>query len=177
MNRAVAVWIGLVTVLAGCGVMPLPGQRPVDAVRGAVDRIVAHDLPGAARFTCLAQRGPNDFPFIIQGIFSPVGAVPTPSIPETLALITIDTRDLRITDAPGDVSDDLEADVQLSGSLWLTLDPTEVEAAVRSAVALQNDRLDEGQLAQTIAGISHGPVQLPIDQPVHVVREEGDWRV
>lgn len=164
-------------VAAGCGLVPQTGGRPADAVRGAIDSVVAHDLPGGTRFTCLAQRDATDFPFIIQGIFSPVGMVPTPSRPQTLALIDIDTRDLRITDAPGDLGDATEAEVQLSGSLWLTLDPVEVEQAVRAVVLEQNDMLEEDLMAQTLAGISNGPVELPIDQPVRVVREQGEWRV
>jgi hypothetical protein len=164
-------------LLGGCGIVPVPGARPVDAVRGAVERIVAHDLPGASRFTCFAQRDPNDFPFIIEGIFSPVGAVPTPSLPETLALIAIDTRDLRLTDAPGDLDGDIEAEVALSGSLWLTLDPVETERAIRAAVLLQNDPLEEDLMAQTMAAIRSGPIELPVDHLVRVVREEGEWRV
>jgi hypothetical protein len=142
-----------------------------------MDRIIAHDLAGGSNFTCLAQRDPNDFPFIVPGIFSPLAQVPTPPIPQTLALITIDARNLRIEEPPNVPSDDLETEVQLSGSLWLTLDPEEVENAVRAAVPLQNDPLDEDLLEATLAGIRGGPVELPLDQPVRVVREDGVWRV
>jgi hypothetical protein len=177
MKRLALAWVAAAALLAGCEMMLSPGARPADAVRGAVDRIVAHDLAGATRFTCLPQRNPNDFPFIISGIFSPVGSVPTPSLPETLALIEIDTRDLRLTDAPGDLAGDIEAEVVLSGSLWLTLDPIETERAIRAAVLLQNDPLDEAIMAQTMASIRNGPIELPVDQSVRVVREEGEWRV
>jgi hypothetical protein len=142
-----------------------------------MDRIIAHDLAGGSNFTCLAQRDPNDFPFIVPGIFSPLAQVPTPPIPQTLALITIDARNLRIEEPPNVPSDDFETEVQLSGSLWLTLDPEEVENAVRAAVPLQNDPLDEDLLEATLAGIRGGPVELPLDQPVRVVREDGVWRV
>ncbi len=166
----------LAVLLAGCGLVPLPATRPSDAVRGAIDRIVAHDLPGATRFTCLAQRDPRDFPFTISGILSPLGSVPTPSLPETLALITIDTRELRIIDAPAlSIAD--EAAVQLGGSLSLILDPVEADRAVRAAVLLQNDPLEEDLMAQTMAAIRNGPITLPVDQSVRVVREEGEWRV
>jgi hypothetical protein len=175
MKRATLSILAAV-LLAGCGIVPLPVARPSDAVRGAIDRIVAHDLPGAATFTCLAQRDPTDFPFIIGGILSPLGSVPTPSVPETLALISIDTRELRVTDAPAPSSAD-EAEVLLGGSLWLTLDPVEAERAVRAAVLLQNDPLDEALMAEAMAAIRNGPIELPVDQRVRVVREEGQWRV
>jgi hypothetical protein len=179
VRALVLVVVTAAILFAGCGVDPVqvPGARPADAVRGAVERIVAHDLPGGTRFTCVGQRDPRDFPFIISGIFSPVGSVPTPSLPETLALISIDTRDLRLEDAAGDLSGVTEAEVQLSGSLWLTLDPEQTERAVRAAVLLQNDPLDEALLAQTLAAIRSGPIELPVDQVVRVVREAGEWRV
>lgn len=175
MRRA-TIPILAIALLAGCGLVPLPAARPSDAVRGAIDRIVAHDLLGATRFTCLAQRDPTDFPFRIVGLLSPLGSVPTPPLPETLALISIDTRELRITDAPA-LSGADEAEVQLGGSLWLTLDPVEAERAVRAAVLLQNDPLEEDLMAEAMAAIRNGPIELPVDQPVRVVREEGEWRV
>jgi len=107
---------------------------------------------------------------------SPLGSVPTPALPETLALISIDTRELRITDAPA-LSGADEAEVQLGGSLWLTLDPVEAERAVRAAVMLQDDPLDEALMAEAMAAIRDGPIELPVDQPVRLVREEGEWRV
>jgi hypothetical protein len=176
MSRNAVARLALLVVLSGCGGMS-PFERPSDAVRGALDRIVAHDLPGGAVFTCRAQRDPNNFPFSVSGIFFPLAQVPTPPIPQTLALITIDARDLRIEEPPGVVPNDLEAEVQLSGSLWLTLDPDEVESAVRAAVRLQSDPLDEALLEATLAGIRGGPVELPVDQPVRVIREDGMWRV
>jgi len=178
--RVLLLAVVAATILfAGCGVDPVqvPGARPIDAVRGAVERIVAHDLPGATRFTCLGQRDPNDFPFIISGIFSPVGSVPTPSLPETLALISIETRDFLLADTADDLSGLTEAYVQLSGSLWLTLEPVETERAIRAAVLLQNDPLDEALLAHTMAAIRSGPIELAVDQSDRVVREAGEWRV
>lgn len=177
MNTAAVARIAVLAMVAGCGGLTVPGSRPSDAVRGAVDRIVAHDLAGASLFTCRAQRDPNDFPFIIEGIFFPLAQVPTPPVAETLALITLDARDLEIEEPTETASGDPEAEVRLRGSLWLTLDPEEVETAVRAAVALQNDPLDEALLAATLAGIRDGPVELPVDQPVRVVREDDGWRV
>jgi hypothetical protein len=176
VSRNALARLALLALVSGCGGM-LPNERPSDAVRGALDRIAAHDLAGGSVFTCRAQRDPNDFPFTVPGIFFPLAQVPTPPIPQTLALITIDARDLRIEEPPNVAPDDLEVEVQLSGSLWLTLDPEEVESAVRAAVRLQNDPLDEALLEATLAGIRGGPVELPVDQTVRVVREDGGWRV
>lgn len=177
MNTAAVARVAVLAMVAGCGGMTVPGSRPSDAVRGAVDRIVAHDLGGASLFTCRAQRDSNDFPFTIAGIFFPLAQVPTPPVRETLALITFDARDLEIEEPTETAPRDQEAAVRLRGSLWLTLDPEEVETAVRAAVALQNDPLDEAVLEATLAGIRNGPVELRVDQPVRVVREDGVWRV
>jgi hypothetical protein len=176
MSRNAVAGLAMILIVSGCGGF-LPDGRPSDAVRGALNRVIAHDLAGGSTFTCRAQRDPNDFPFIVPGIFFPLAQVPTPPIPQTLALITIDARDLRIEEPPNVASDALETQVKLSGSLWLTLNPEEVENAVRAAVPLQNDPLDEALLEATLAGIGGGPVELPVDQTVRVVREDGAWRV
>ena len=50
--------------------------------------------------------------------------------------------------------------MQLSGSLWLTLDPVETERAIRAAVLLQNDPLDEALLGPDHGGDPERPIEL-----------------
>jgi hypothetical protein len=178
MRRATITILAIALLGAGCGLVPLPSAPPSDAVRGAVERMAAHDLVGANRFACQAHRDPNKMPFVIGAILSPLADFPPLPVPETLALIDIDTRDLRMVDPPGDLRDEVKAEVELRGSLWLSVDPDEVEAAVRAGPRIFEDEpLDEALLAQNLAEISPVPVRVPVQQWVPVVREEGEWRV
>jgi hypothetical protein len=65
--------------VSGCGVSPLAGDRPADAVRRGIDGIVAHDLLAASAIVCPEQRDGNAFPFVISGIFEPTGSLDTGS--------------------------------------------------------------------------------------------------
>ncbi len=167
----------VVAVVAACGLFPSPAGRPSDAVRGAVERMAAHDVPGAQAFTCLANRDPDRLPFVIAAMFSPLIDVPALPEAESFALIDMDTRELTITDPPGDLRDEDELDVELGGALWLTVDPDEVEAAVHAGPRVEEGPIDERRLTQGLAKIGHGPVRLFVGQWIRVVREEGEWRV
>ena len=164
-------------VLAGCALLPSPAGRPSDAVRGAVERMAAHDISGAQAFTCLAHRDPDRLPFVIAAIFSPLSDVPPLPEAESFALIDMDTRELTITDPRGDLHDQDEVDVELGGALWLTVEPDEVEAAVRAGPRIEEGPIDEVRLTQGLARSGHGPVRLFVGQWIRVVREEGEWRV
>jgi hypothetical protein len=143
------------------------GSGPSQSVRGALDRIFAHDLIGATAFVCPAQRDPSAFPVLISGIFSPVGNVPMPSVQETLALIEFDASDVRVGDVAA--SDDT-VQVPVSGILRLRLDPIEVEAAVRATAAAQGEAVDEEVLGQTLDAIAAGPTSLDLGREVESVQ-------
>lgn len=174
LPAAVAV---VVAVAAACALLPSPAGRPSDAVRGAVERMAAHDLAGAQAFTCLAHRDPSRLPFVIAAMFSPLIDVPALPEAESFALIDMDTRELTITDPRDDLRDEDEVDVEIGGVLWLTVDPDEVEAAVRAGPRIEEGPIDEARLTQGLARIGHGPVRLFVGQWIRVVREDGEWRV
>lgn len=167
----------MVVVVAGCGLLPSPAGRPSDAVRGVVERMVAHDLAGAQAFTCLAHRDPDRLPFVIAAMFSPMVDVPALPEAESFALIDMDTRELTITDPRGDLRDEDEVDVEIGGAMWLTVDRDEVEAAVRAGPRIEEGPIDEARLTQGLARIGHAPVRIFVGQWIRVIREEGEWRV
>lgn len=163
----------LVGVLAlGC-VIPV-ANSPSDAVRRALEGIVAHDLAGASLAVCAERRDPRDFPFLIGGIFQPVGALPGGDIGRTLSVIELDASRVTIQEKSRERD---SAVVEVEGVLVERLDPTEVEALFRDYAAESGQPLEMDLLQETLANVSHGDVTLPVREEVRVVLEGGTWKV
>jgi hypothetical protein len=149
-------------------------DSPVGAVQSALQRVVAHDLAGASLSVCAGRRDPSTFPFIIAGIFQPIGAMPDSNVPRNLAIIRLDVSRLSVTESSRDGD---SAEVHVEGILVERFDPVEVEALFRTFAAEQGVPVDDGLLRDTLARVSRGDVELPVDELVPVVREAGTWKV
>jgi hypothetical protein len=160
----------LAVAIAACSLLSGP-QDAADAVRGAVAGTVAHDLSAAALHVCPARRGDGQLPFVISGI---TGAVDGLSFEEGFALITFDASGLSVAEErrDGDV-----AQVSLSGTLVEIIDPARYEAAYRAGIAAWGEPVDQALLDQVLQLIDGGRYELPVDQTVRVVRQNGIWQV
>jgi hypothetical protein len=160
----------LAVAFAACSLLPEP-QAPVDAVRGAVAATVAHDLGAAAIHVCPERRADGQLPFVISGI---TGAVDGLSFEEGFVMITFDASGLSIVEErrDGDV-----ALVSLSGTLVEMIDPARYEAAYRAGIAARGEPVDQPLLDQVLDLIGGGRYELPVDQTVRVVRQNGIWQV
>jgi hypothetical protein len=155
--------------MAACSV--LATNEPVDAVRGAVAGTVAHDLQSAAIHTCPERRLGAQLPFIIEGITGAVDGLP---FEQGFAMIAFDATGLSVVEERR-MND--EAFVSISGILVEKIDPGEYESAYRAAVATQGEPVDQALLDQVLSLIDAGTYELPVDQTVRVVRQNGTWKV
>lgn len=153
--------------------MPV-ANTPSDAVRRALEGIVAHDLAGASLAVCAERRDPRDFPFLIGGIYQPVGALPGGDIGRTLSVIQLDASRLTIREKAREPN---SAVVDLEGFLVERFDPTEVEELFRAYAAESGQPLEMNLLEETLANVSHGDVTLPVREEVRVILEGDTWRV
>jgi hypothetical protein len=110
-------------------------------------------------------------PFVIDGI---TGAVDGLSFEEGFALIAFDASGLSFVEEErdGDV-----AMVSLSGTLVEIIDPAQYEAAYRAGIAARGEPVDQPLLDQVLHLINGGRYELPVDQTVRVVRQNGIWQV
>ena len=152
----------------------LPSDSPVDPVRGALDRVLAHDLAAASQFVCAEERNASDFPFSIPGIFAPVAALPGFDVPRTLSVIDLDASEVTLTEKPGNTDG---AVVELGGVLVERFDPAEVDALFRAYAAESGQPIEQDLLQETIDNVSRGDVRLDLREELRVVREGGQWKV
>ena len=174
IRRFAAVFATTALALAGVGCSLIPVDRPADAAHRALERVAAHDLAGANQYVCAGRRNPLDLPFMIGGILEPVGALPDFDIARTLDVMALDISRVTVTETT--VGENL-TELHIGGTLVTTFDPTAVEALFRAMAAEQGQPVDDALLAQTMANVSAGPVQLTVDEDVPVVRDQGTWKV
>jgi len=172
--RVLAILAAIVLGLPLIGCSLVPTDRPGDAARHALDRAAAHDLVGASQFVCAARRNVLDLPFPIAGILAPVGALPGYDVARTLGVMTLDVS--RLTVAETTIGDD-SGELHVDGMLVATFDSAAVEMLFRSMAAEAGQPVDDALLAETMANVSAGPVELQVDEVVPVVREQGTWKV
>jgi hypothetical protein len=167
-----------VLMLTACSVVVPQFGGPSDTVRAAFERMAAHDLAGASALVCPAQRDPRALPFIVSGIFEPVGYISgSDNIPETLAMIELDISDVRIGNATADGGSVL---VPVSGTLRERLDPVELEAAWRATAAERGEAVDEAWLQDVLTRVRSGPIELELDSElgaVQVMKLGGAWLI
>jgi hypothetical protein len=171
-------WSWLATLmLAGCQALP-PIGGPSDTVRQAFQRMAAHDLAGASNLVCPAQRDPSALPFIVSGIFEPIGYISgADNVAESLALIDLDISRVRVEDVRADEGTVL---VPVSGVLGERLDPVELEAVWRATAAERGEPVDEAWLQEVLARVRSGSIELDLDSElgaVQVMRIGSAWLI
>jgi hypothetical protein len=166
-----------VLLISGCQMVPTVGG-PSDTVRRAFERMAAQDLAGASTLVCPAQRDPRQLPFIVGGIFEPVGYIAgSDNVPETLKLIELDVTGIRVEDVA--TGDDTVL-VPVSGVLRERLDPVELEAAWRATAAERGEPVDEAWLQEVLARVRAGPIEIDVDNElgaVQVTKIDGAWLI
>lgn len=165
-------------VVAGaCAALPVVGG-PSDTVREAFRRMAAHDLAGASALVCPAQRDPGALPFIVSGIFEPIGYISgADNIAESLALIELDISDVRVEEVRADEGTVL---VPVSGVLRERLDPVELETIWRATAAERDEAVDEAWLQDVLTRVRSGPIELDLDSElsaVQVMRIGDTWLI
>jgi hypothetical protein len=151
----------LCTLSSGaCAVPPVVGG-PSDTVREAFRKMAANDLAGASMLVCPAQRDPSALPFIVSGIFEPIGYISgADNVAESLALIDLDISRVRVEDVRAEEGTVL---VPVSGVLGERLDPVELETVWRATAAERGEPVDEAWLQDVLARVRSGPIELDLD--------------
>jgi hypothetical protein len=151
---------------------------PSDTVRAAFQAIAAHDLVSASTLVCPAQRDPRALPFIVSGIFEPIGYIAgEDNVPESLALIDLDISDVRVEDV---AADDGTVLVPVGGVLRERFDPVEVETTWREAAAARGEPVDEAWLQDVLGRVRSRPIELDLGREVgavQVTKIGGAWLI
>ena len=160
-------------VLAGCGVAGPAADGPAAVVSSAMDKVAAKDVNGLQALACAGQ---EDLIRQQLGVPGGLGGELFPGL-DTQALIDavqFDVSTLKIGDAvvDGDV-----ATVPVSGDIGVTFDTDAMRPILKQLLAAQGTTMTDGQIDALLSSLAAYGQDVPVDESVRLVREDGSWKI
>jgi hypothetical protein len=170
----VAAIVLLATVIfTACGASGPASDSPSGVVTTAVARAAAKDVAGLSSLACAGQQQ-----MIQQLISAPAalgaGLLPGIDVAAVMAAVRLDASGVKVGDAV--VSGDA-ADVAVSGSVKVTFDKATMKPIVEQLMAARGTPMSSDQLDALLQGLADYGQDVPIDQQLHLVREQGAWKI
>lgn len=168
-------WVALLlaaSLLAGCQGGPAP-DSPSGVLRTALEKLAARDVAGLRAMACAgAEAGVLDqlgLPGDLSGEI-----LPGVDMNAILDAVTLDTSALVLQDevVTGDT-----ATVDVRGDIRISFDAQRVKPLVKALLEAQGNPVTDEQLDALLVTLSRAAQELPVDQTVGLVREDGAWKL
>jgi hypothetical protein len=172
---AIAGILAFSALLAACSPAPAPAaDAPAGVVQTALQRLGAKDVEGLRSLACAGQEDLVRQQLGLAGVAGAVALLPGLDTQALLDAITMDVAGVRIGSAAenGDV-----ATVPVTGSVKVTFDATAMRPIVRSVLEQQGTTMSDSQLDSLLASLAAYGQDVPIDQSVRLIRENGGWKI
>ncbi len=163
----------LALVAVGCGTAAPAGDGPAAVVSTALDRAAAKDVEGLQALACAGQED-----LIRQQLGMPAGlgsdlltGLDTQALVDAVQL---DVSKLKIGDA---VVDGDTAMVPVSGDIGVTFDADAMRPIVKQLLASQGTTMTDAQIDALLSGLAAYGQDVPLDESIRLVREEGAWKI
>ena len=165
----------VVLLAAACSPTAPAAYSPGGVVSEAVAKLAAKDLDGLRSLACAGQEDVIRDQLGLGGLSgSGSELIPGLDTQALLAAVTLDVKDLRIGEPA--VSDDV-AIVPVTGSVKATFDPVAMRPLVQQLLARQGQTMSDEQLDALLATLESYGQDVPVDQTIRLVRENGAWKV
>jgi hypothetical protein len=169
----------LAVVVAACATGPAP-DGPSGVLRTALDRAAAKDVPGLQALACAGQQDAIANALGLPGL---AGADPSQALGQLLpgvdvqALLDSAAVDVSKVRLGAEVVTGDAATVPVSGDVTVTFDKEKLRPILVAALAAQGRTLDDAELNALLDGLATAGQAFPVDRDVHLVREDGAWKV
>ncbi len=175
LPRELLLLLALALAAAACGGSPAPASGPGAVVQDALTKVAAKDLDGLRTLACAGQEDR-----IREQIGLPTGTdLGSSLLPglDTQALVDavqLDVGGLKLGEPAidGDV-----AQVPVSGSVKVTFDANAMRPIVRQVLDQQGTSMTDAQLDALLQSLQAYGQDVPLDQSVRLVRENGAWKI
>jgi hypothetical protein len=171
-RHVLLVAAALLVALAGCSSGPA-ADSPAGVVTTAVDLAAKKDVAGLQALACA---GEQDAITNLIGLPTGLGSalLPGVDIQSVIDAIRLDTSGVKVGAAV--VTGD-EAQVPLTGSVKVTFDKATMRPIVEKLMAARGTPMSSDQLDGLLQGLQDYGQDVPLDQQVRVVREQGAWKI
>ncbi len=165
--------VGLIALLiAACG-GPAPADAAAAVVKTAVERAGARDLDGLRALACA---GREEQLRTLIGLPAQLGGALLPGI-DTATLVDAVRLDVSGLTVGAAIVTGETAMVPVGGSLKVTFDKEAMRPLLDKVLAAQGTKMSPEQLDALLSGLADYGQDLPLNQQIKVVREQGAWKV
>jgi hypothetical protein len=174
-SLVVGLTIALVAVfVTACG-PAAPADSPGGVVSAALAKVAAKDLDGLRGLACAGQEDRiREQLGLPAGTDLGAGLIPGLDTQALLDAVRIDVAGVKVGDPSidGDV-----AEVPVGGTLKLTFDKAAMRPILRKVLDQRGSSMTDEQLDALLGTLEAYGQDLPLDQTVRLVRENGVWKV
>ena len=168
----VVATVSLALAVAACA-PGAPADGPGAVVTDALAKVAAKDLEGLRPLACAGQ---EDRIREQLGLPGSIGGELLPGL-DTQALldaVQLGVGDVKAGEAiiEGDV-----AEVPVTGTIKVTFDAAAMRPILREVLDQQGTTMTDEQLDALLKTLESFGQDVPVDQTVRLVREDGDWKV
>ena len=168
----VVATVSLALAVAACS-PGAPADGPGAVVTDALAKVAAKDLEGLRPLACAGQ---EDRIREQLGLPGSIGGELLPGL-DTQALldaVQLGVGDVKAGEAiiEGDV-----AEVPVTGTIKVTFDAAAMRPILRQVLDQQGTTMTDEQLDALLKTLESFGQDVPVDQTVRLVREDGDWKV
>ncbi len=165
--------IGLLALFAAACGGPAPADEAAAVVKTAVERAGAKDLAGLQTLACA---GREEQLKTLIGLPSQLGGALLPGI-DTATLVEAVRLDVSGLTVGAAVVTGETALVPVGGSLKVTFDKEAMRPILEKLLAVRGTAMSQEQIDALLSGLADYGQDLPLNQQIKVVREQGVWKV
>jgi hypothetical protein len=165
--------VSLALAVAACAPVA-PANGPDAVVGDALAKVAAKDIDGLRALACAGQAD------LIRGQLGlPGGAAGGELLPGLDTQAVVDAIRLDVTGVKlGDASIDGDvAQVPVTGTIKVTFDSAAMRPLLRQVLEKQGTTMTDEQLDALLKTLEASGQDVPVDQSVRLVREDGAWKV
>jgi hypothetical protein len=167
-----AIALLLTLVVAACA-PGAPADGPGAVVAEALAKVAAKDIDGLRGLACAGQ---EDRIRDQLGLPAAMGGELLPGL-DTQALVDAVGLDVSGVDVGEAAIEGDTAEVPVSGTIKVTFDAEAMRPVLRELVAAQGTTMTDEQLDALLTTLAAYGQDLPFDETIRVVREDGAWRI
>lgn len=168
-----ALMLAALMVLGACS----PGAdagSPAGVVQQAIDLAAAKDLEGLRGLACAGQEEMIADQLGMSGALDAGALLPGLDMQALLDAVKVDAQELE----PGEaVIDGDAAEVPVTGTVKITFDKEAIRPVLRQVLEQNGTTMTDDQLDALLASLESYGQDLPIDEVIGLVREDGAWKI
>jgi hypothetical protein len=171
-RRALSAGLILLLVAGACSPAP-PADGPGSVVNAALAKVAAKDLTGLRTLACSGQ---EDLIRAQLGLPGAVGEDLLPGVDVAALLDAVNLDVSRVTLGEPVIDGDV-AQVPVGGDVKVTFDADALRPILRRMLDQQGVKRSDEQLDALLKTFQASGQDVPLDQSVRLVRENGAWKI